>query len=111
MAIRVTTSNPSELLSLLKRLIDAGTIKTWTYDSDGDFTHSTPQWNRKAWLRPGVRENELVFGVVAPKGVGMSKSIYAIYHGRFIETLLSHADANFDRAYVSALPATGDLLG
>jgi hypothetical protein len=104
------TSKPHELLALLKRLIDLGTIKTWTYDSDGDFTHATPQWTRKAWLRPKVREGELVFNILAPKGLGMSKSVYGIYHGRFIETVLSHADTEFDRAYATALAAPGDLI-
>jgi predicted nucleic acid-binding protein len=35
---------------------------------------------------------------------------YAVYHGRFIEMLLTHFDLKFTQARASALPETGDIV-
>lgn len=40
MAVYIKTNKPQELLDELKDFINKGTIDTWSYDSDGDFTHS-----------------------------------------------------------------------
>lgn len=111
MAVTVICSNPSGLLAAIKAEISSGSIDTWTVDADGDFTHSVPQWRHKAWLRPRVREGQLVFNILSPQGTQLSKPIYGIYHGRFIEMLLTHFDVKFQRAISSALAAPGDLIG
>ena len=110
MAIIVSTASPYTLLSAIKLAIDARNIETWEYDSDGDFIHSPPQWKGKAWLRPVVQESRLILRIMTPQGTHMSRTVYAVYHGRFIEMLLTHFDTSFSRADASALPELGDIV-
>lgn len=110
MAIRVVTAQPSSLLAAIKQAIDARKVDTWSYDSDGDFTHTPPQWAKKAWLRPTVQSGALVLNILNPRGVNLSKEIYAVYHGRFVEMLLAHFDDKFADAYTTATVAVGDSV-
>ena len=103
MSITVATSNPAGLLAAIKKAIDDKHIETWEYDNDGDFTHSPQQWRNSAWLRPKIESGKLMFGLVGPTGVDMTKSVYGVYHGRFIEMLLTHFDTDFTGARASAL--------
>lgn len=48
MSIKFETSNSTALLAAFKKAIDDGKVVTWSYDGDGDFTHTPPQWNKKA---------------------------------------------------------------
>lgn len=110
MAIIVYTSMPAQLLGSIKKDIDSGHIVTWEYDSDGDFTHKTSdeQWYKKAWLRPSSQQGALLFGLLGQKGVKMSKQIYGVYHGRFIEMLLTHFDNAFTNVSATAQAGTVD---
>lgn len=110
MAVIVLTPTPSELLAAIKSEIGSRKIETWSVDKDGDFTHTRPQWINKAWLRPSVQTDRLVFNILTPKGEKMSRAIYGIYHGRFIEMLLDHFDLKFTEARATALPVDGDIL-
>jgi hypothetical protein len=110
MAIRVTTPLPGGLLAAIKKAIDEKHVETWTYDSDGDFTHTPFQWNKKAWLRPSVQSGALVFNILGQKSVALSKEIYGVYHGRFSEMLLAHFDDKFSDASASARATTADLI-
>ena len=98
MAIIVKTSDPAGLLKAIYKAIDDKKVETWSYDSDGDFTHTPEQWRNKAWLRPKVYTGELRFGILKQKNVELSTTIYAVYHGRYIEMLLSHFDKSFTLA-------------
>jgi hypothetical protein len=111
MALLVSTSQPSTLLSAIKKAIDDKHIETWAYDSDGDFTHTPVQWSRKGWLRPSLQSGTLVFNIISPKGINLSKEVYGVYHGRFIEMLLAHFDKIFTAADATALATTADLVG
>jgi hypothetical protein len=102
MALIVVTPGPNGLLAAIKKAIDDGDIDTWEYDEDGDFTHVPPQWNKKAWLRPVVTSGLLQFGLLGQKGIAMTKTIYGVYHGRFIEMLLTHFDDSFSSATATA---------
>jgi len=102
MAIIIKTKSPQDLLTAIKKEIDEGKIVTWSYDSDGDFTHSTKQWNANAWLRPKVSVGELRFGILKNENIDMSAVIYGVYHGRFIEMLLTHFDDQFTNAQATA---------
>jgi len=102
MAVIVKTSNPTQLLKLIKKKIDDRSIDTWTYDSDGDFTHSPEQWKNKAWFNPKIYSNELRFGILGQKDTTMKTHIYGIYHGRFIEMLLNHFDSSFTNVQATA---------
>jgi hypothetical protein len=110
MAVNVNVQNPASLLALIKRGIDERAIQTWAYDGDGDFTHSAQQWNRKAWLRPSLGNGGLVLNIVSPQGQAISKEIYGVYHGRFIEMLLVHFDDKFSSADATAMPTYADAL-
>jgi len=110
MSVIVVTPDPAGLLRTVKDLMTSGKIDTWSVDKDGDFTHTPPQWNRKAWLRPAVEPDRIVFHILTPKGTNMSGTMYAIYHGRFIEMLLTHVDKKFSIAWATALPTSGDIV-
>jgi len=110
MAVRVFCRNPTGLLQQIKDAIRTGSIQTWQVDQDGDFTHSPEQWKNLAWFRPVIQPEKIVFKILARTGVVMSKSTYAVYHGRFIEMLLTHFDEEFSRATATALPADGDIV-
>lgn len=111
MSVRLKCEEPSQLLELIKKKIDTKEIETWIYDVEGDLTHSPEQWRYEAWLRPKVKSGELELNIIGQKGKAMSKTIYAIYHGRFVEMALTHFDKRISTAIVSSMPVAGDLLG
>lgn len=102
MAIVVYTAAPKSLLAAIYKAIDDGKIVTWEYDKDGDFTHTPEQWRRKAWLRPFPSSGILQFGLLGQENTKMTKPIYGVYHGRFIEELLTHFDDDFSTATATA---------
>ncbi len=108
MAIYFNTTNPQLLLGEIKKAIKDGRIVTWLVDENGDFTHNTEQWKYQAWLRPKISSQQLIFSILRPKNKSISSVIYAIYHGRFIESVLTHFDGLFSTAMASALPAEED---
>jgi hypothetical protein len=110
MAVRVATSQPQALLAAIKRAIEQRHVETWTYDKDGDFTHTPTQWANKCWLRPHFGSGVLTFTTLPPRGVALSKEIYAVYHGRFIEMLLAHFDSQFADAEATAVGTTQDVV-
>lgn len=111
MAVHFKTSTPKKLLATYRKAIDDGHVQTWSYDSDGDFTHTADQWSRRAWLRPKVKDGEeLVFYILAPRDTELSSAVYAVYHGRFIESFLRHCDKLFGEGYATAMPEPGDVI-
>ena len=104
------TTTPSDLLAAIKDNIDKGHIDTWEYDKAGDFTHKTSQWRGKAWLCPVIGDGALQFGILMKQKKALEeiaepspREVYAIYHGRFVEMMLSHFDRSFSSAFASAL--------
>jgi hypothetical protein len=83
------------LLAEIKKAINDQAIKTWSCDKDGDFTHTPEQWANQAWFKPVIEPDSLVFGLLGKKDVVMTKLIHGLYHGRFIEMLLTHFDTSF----------------
>jgi hypothetical protein len=110
MAVIVFTSDPPGLLRAIRLATADGSIATWSIDADGDFTHTAEQWRLKAWLRPKVLTDRIVFNIFPPKKTVISKTTYAIYHGRFIEMLLAHFDTQFERALATGLATDGDRV-
>jgi hypothetical protein len=108
MAITFKTATPSALLSAIKEEITNGKIITWSCDKDGDFTHNLDQWRNKAWLRPSFGTSELNFGLLGQKETVMTKEIYAVYHGRFIEMVLTHFDTKILQGIATAQKSAGD---
>jgi hypothetical protein len=111
MAVRVFCRNPSSLLQKIKDAIRAGSIQTWQLDTDGDLTHSPEQWKNLAWFRPVVEDDRIIFKILARTDKVMSKATYAVYHGRFIEMILTHFDEDSTRVTATSLPANGDIIG
>jgi hypothetical protein len=66
MAIRAFTDNGRSLLARIRGLIDQGHIDTWSYDKDGDFTHTPPQFKNKAWLHLEVQNDRLRLRIIPP---------------------------------------------
>jgi hypothetical protein len=53
------TDKPERLLENFKKKIDDGKVETWSYDADGDFSHTPSQWKNRAWLRPVIEDDRL----------------------------------------------------
>jgi len=93
-----------------KKAIDDKRVVTWAYDQDGDFYHMPQQWREKAWLRPTIYEGKtLTLNYLTRTGTAL-KEDYAVYHGRFIESMLAHCDVLFTNATATALPTNRDRV-
>lgn len=110
MSINFLTTDPNKLLAAYKKAIDDKHVVTWSYDKAGDFTHTPDQWVNKAWLRPVILDGRLILNILGNKSVVTTRAIYAVYHGRFIESMLSHCDLLFTTAQATALPTNSDVL-
>lgn len=110
MALGIATIAPAKLLSDIRDAIQEGKIKTWSVDKDGDFTHSAEQWRYRAWFRPKVGGGELRLHILAPQGTTISKVVYAVYHGRFSEMVLTHFDNDVTSVRASSMPEPGDAV-
>jgi hypothetical protein len=110
MSVRAFTDNADALLNRIKKLIDEGHIDTWAYDKEGDFTHTAAsgQWKNKAWLRPQVKSDMLRLVILNNTKVTFTREIFAVYHGRFIEMLISHVSDRYTSASASPNPVSGD---
>lgn len=107
MALIVSTENSTALLAAIRKSIDNKTVVTWSYDSDGDFTHDVDQWRYSAWFRPTTERNRLVLGIIKNNKVPLTDVIYGVYHGRFIEMLTTHHTKLFSTAAATAQFLTG----
>ena len=110
MAIRVFCDEPRTLLAEIKAAIENERVTTWKVDSDGDFTHDADQWRNRAWLRPRIFEDRILFNIVGATNRKLSRATYGVYHGRFIEMLLNHFDKKFDRVTATALATKDDVI-
>jgi hypothetical protein len=110
MAINFDTPDPRKLLAAFKKAIDDGDVVTWSYDNDGDFTHTPDQWKYKAWLRPVIFNGQLIMNFVANNSIPTSTAVYGVYHGRFIESMLTHCDALFRTGAATAMPTNSDIV-
>lgn len=110
MAVYFVTGDASGLLHAFREAIDGDTIETWSYDEEGDFTHTPDQWESEAWFTPSVDDNRLSFFIVPPLNETISREVYAVYHGRLIEALLAHFDDRFENAIATAYPENDDTI-
>lgn len=110
MAINFETTDPNKLLAAFKKAIDDKHVVTWAYDKDGDFTHTPDQWKNQAWLRPVVFNGWLTFNFLGHNKVKTTKVVYAVYHGRFIESMLTHCDGLFRAGSATAMPTNSDRV-
>ena len=110
MALYFKTSDPKRLLFEIDKAIKDGRIVTWSQDADGDFTHIPEQWRNKAWLRPIVVPGMLKLVIIRPSNVAISSEVYAVFHGRFIESMLFHCDKFFETGEATALATNEDRV-
>ncbi|SRR6266568_1085097 len=108
--VRVVSPNPRVLLEDIEQAIAENKITTWEESSRGSFTHATEQWRNKAWFRPTIDAEGVVFNIIRPKGGKVSRDAYAIYHGHFASMLLTHFDNKLKIIELTALAAHGDLV-
>lgn len=110
MSIKVLTSNPRDLKDQINKYIVDGRISTWEVDADGDYTHSPEQWKNQAWFKIHYTQDGMVLGIWPPSNKNISIEIYAVYHGRFSEMLLSHFDSEFSKIIISSMPTEYDRI-
>lgn len=110
MAVYFSTTEPEKLLAAFRKKIDQGHVVTWSYDQEGDFTHTADQWKYKAWLRPSVEPNRLGFYIIKSTKQTLTNVVYGIYHGRIIESFVIHCDTLFIEGVASALPTSNERV-
>lgn len=111
--IEIHTENPQGLIESINKAIRIGEIVTWSVDAEGDYTHALDQWKEKAWLRCDYDvedEHLLRFIIIEPRMQKLTKSVYAVYHGRFSEMLLAHFDTEINSLSISPLLTKYDLF-
>lgn len=107
--LTLSAVNPQRLLDALKEGIRKGHITTWS-EQNGYFTHTPSQWARKAWMLPSIYGSELRFAIVRAQGEPLTKEIYGVYHGRFLEMMLAHFDTQFSTGAATALATSLDRI-
>jgi hypothetical protein len=110
MAINFNTANPSNLLAAFKKAIDDKKIVTWSYDTDGDFTHTPEQWKKRAWLRPRISNGVLSLTFIPSQRENTTWEVYSVYHGRFMESMMVHCHDLFSEASAPSKPTAADSI-
>lgn len=108
MSIYVRSSNPQKLVNDINEKIENSSINTWSVDKDGDYTHTAQQWQFHAWIHPIIEPERVVFAIWGRVKENLSVVDYAVYHGRFVEMLLSHFDQQCTKIEVSSLASGYD---
>ncbi|MGA2654154.1 MAG: hypothetical protein ABSF28_26835 [Terracidiphilus sp.] len=108
--VKVVAHNPQSLLEDIENAIADEEITTWEKTSGGSLTHTNEKWRNKAWFRPKVNADSIIFNIIRPKGGNVSKDAYAIYHGRFSSMLLTHFDNKVKTIEITALASNGDIV-
>jgi hypothetical protein len=110
MALLFTTNTPQALLNDFKKKIDEGHVVTWSYDKDGDFTHTPDQWRSQAWMRPSIDLGGLRFNILGNSKVITTKPVYGVFHGRLVESVATHCDDRFTDVTVTARATNSDVI-
>ncbi|HZR89966.1 MAG TPA: hypothetical protein VFB02_24440 [Bradyrhizobium sp.] len=110
MAVRAFTDQAETLLSAIKRGVAEGRVTTWKIDRDGDLTLVDENFAYKAWMRPKILKDRLLFNIIGKKGEDMSTRVYAVYHSRLIQMLLTYFDTGLTTATATALPTSQDQV-
>ncbi len=110
MALYIKLKKSFSLVDEINKLIDQGIISTWEYDFDGDYTHLPDQWKNEAWIHLHEYDktnNQVIFGIISRRSIRLTKTIYAVYHGRFSEMLLTHFDNMINEIRITSMLIAG----
>jgi hypothetical protein len=110
MAIYFESANPAALLAAFKSAIDKTQVVTWSYDKNGDFTHTPEQWRYRGWLCPSLSSGRLIMSFLGSSDEVTTWEVYGIYHGRFIESMMVHCHSMFNDARTPSQPTTSDAI-
>ena len=105
MAIIIKTKNPHLLLDKIYEAIDTRKAEKWLRTADGFLTYGSFSMKGEAFFKPQiwVDDDELRFGLLKRKGrKHMTTKIYATFHTKLVEILLSQFDTLFYNVTVSA---------
>ena len=113
MAVIFITDDAQALLDRFDARIDQsepkGKITTWEKSDDGKYyTHTSVDWGKKAWFKPKVEADRLIFNIIKPKTTNISTIVYGYYHGHLIETFLNHFDEDFRNGRATARATSDD---
>ena len=113
MSVTFYTPKPQALLNEFNKRIaqtePAGKVRTWERSDDKVYyTHKSSDWNKKAWFKPEVKTEKLVFNIIKPKNQNIGVVTYGYFHGHLIETFLNHFDDMFTSGVASAAGEEGD---
>jgi hypothetical protein len=88
--ITVMTPNPQGLITSINASINANRIRTWSRRDTGHYTHAHTDWDGQAFLLPVIYADQVRFKIVRETNTPLTRNLYGIYHGRFIEMLVRH---------------------
>ena len=108
--ISLVSSDPTKLLTTFKKLIDDKKVVTWSYDKDGDFSHTPEQWKEFGWLRPSVGNGQLTLRFLGKQNKTTTWEAWAVYHGRFVESMMAHCNTLYTEASVPPKPSNQDTV-
>jgi hypothetical protein len=107
MALSVKTSDPKGLLKSIYEAIDKKSIKTWAYNPEKYFVHTSPQWiaKGKGWLVPKVTTDSLELQIKTSDVKSEDcVAMYSMYFSSFAEMLLYHFREKFESVTITAKP-------
>lgn len=110
MAIIVKLKTCMNMQDELNKLIYNNLLTSWIVDDEGDFTIKSPHLVNHAWIRIQQKVNpsiDVKFGIVTSKQYRLTNSLYATYHCRFAEILLTYFDDKIDKLEITPLLVTG----
>ena len=114
MAIHFTTSTPGALLAAFEEYVDKdptdGRSMAWTRQGDA-YTHTSLEWNGKAFLRASVDVGQLTFTIHRPESTHRSLPTFAYYHAALVETFLLLFKDDFETAVVNGTAEPPDYAG
>jgi len=113
MAIKFYTDDSENLLRLFEARIsqeeEKGKIKTWDIIGEKTYTHSSPEWKRKAKFVAKAESDNLTFGIKPLDVDPLTIPVYGYYHGHLMQTFLDHFDKDFDLVGTTALLSSDDV--
>jgi hypothetical protein len=61
-------------------------------------------------MRPKLYNDRLLLNIIRPKSGGISRPVFAVYQGRFLEMAIEHVSDRFTDARATPNADDGDLV-